>query len=1003
VPVHRAGDVLIATGVVDAAGGAADLGAAARWRLLVLWNGRPCADLELPGPGPTRGGAFYDAAVRRHADLAVARAALTASLDARLALPAAPPVPPVTCSVVVCTHGRPDDLRELLASFVQLDPRPLELIVVDNAPGDRPCRDVVEAAGARYVREDRRGLDNARNAGIRAACGDVVVFTDDDCIVPPGWLRDVPGLFANPAVAAVTGPAFPLLLDTPSRVRMERRAGMSRGVDPIAFDWLGFFVLFAGAVGVGANMAFRRDVLLELGDEPFPPELDVGTATESGGDTYVLSRILAFGRRVLYEPGLYIHHKHRSEPDPLLRAMHGYGVGVAAALTKLLVEERELAAPRAWWWLVEQYLQTQRRRLMGMADPVDVRLAWLFARGAVAGPLRWLRAERAGPPLPARREPALAPVAPTGPPVSVIVPTFRRTEPLHACLTALARDGLPPGSEVIVVDDSPEPVVSAAAFAGLGLALRVVHSAGRGAAGARNAGAASATGEVLLFLDDDVVPAPGLVARHLDHHGPGAPPALVVAPYLPEPQAPGLAALAVGLWWNDLFHALGRAPAPAFTGAVTGNVSMRRDEFARIGGFDEAYGNRREDWEWGLRAAAAGVQLRYEPAAVAAHRYTLDTGSRLRGAFTEGRGDALLARRHPETVAAIHAITTPLAGARTALLASAWTAPGVEPAVLAVLDALERARLRRAWLAVFARAQRASYGVGLRAGDAPEDMARREVIVDVELTVDTPLPRPGAAVPTLRLLADGDPVGLVRPALGQWTADLAGQIVAAVPARALGRIAAARGILPAAAPEHPGRGHVWVAPADGWAAAARAGAAVVAVPLAGVTLEPRALDEALAALDADGVGLVTAAPLADGAPLAPLWLDDTAPNDIPEGPVAAFVLARREVLALLDEPLLRRGGPDALDALLARATEAGWVRARRDVHGIAGAGPSRAAHARALGARRADGRPGVAAARALARLARDVARGRGEAVRDDLGALAGALLSVRRSSDGRAR
>jgi hypothetical protein len=79
------------------------------------------------------------------------------------------------------------------------------------------------------------------------------------------------------------------------------------------------------------------------------------------------------------------------------------------------------------------------------------------------------------------------------------------------------------------------------------------------------------------------------------------------------------------------------------------------------------------------------------------------------------------------------------------------------------------------------------------------------------------------------------------------------------------------------------------------------------------------------------------------------------------------------------------------------------VRARRDVHGITGAGPSRAAHARALGARRAEGRPAVAAARTLARLGRDVARGRRAEARDDLGALAGVLLSGRRSSGDRAR
>ena len=110
-----------------------------------------------------------------------------------------------------------------------MDPPPLELIVVDNDPGDEDCRAEVEQAGARYVREDQRGLDNARNAGLRVARGDLVAFTDDDCVPPPTWLRALGGLFADPAVAAVTGPAFAHSLDTPAQVRFEEQGGHRRG------------------------------------------------------------------------------------------------------------------------------------------------------------------------------------------------------------------------------------------------------------------------------------------------------------------------------------------------------------------------------------------------------------------------------------------------------------------------------------------------------------------------------------------------------------------------------------------------------------------------------------------------------------------------------------------------------------------------------------------------------------------------------------------------------
>ena len=161
---------------VDAADAAPslELGSAERWHVLVLDRGRPVARVELPSPGPVVTPALASAAILRWADGEIARERLVerAAQPHRRAVGRAAALPPLRCSVVVCTHRRPHDLAELLAGLIRLDPAPDEIVVVDNDPGEHECRAEVLAAGARYVREERRGLDNARNAGIRASRGD---------------------------------------------------------------------------------------------------------------------------------------------------------------------------------------------------------------------------------------------------------------------------------------------------------------------------------------------------------------------------------------------------------------------------------------------------------------------------------------------------------------------------------------------------------------------------------------------------------------------------------------------------------------------------------------------------------------------------------------------------------------------------------------------------------------------------------------------------------------
>src|SRR4051794_21934527 len=200
---------------------------AEEWRALVTHASVPVARLRLPDPGEIDE-AFRRAAIDRHGDGRRSYFELLERMERRLGVPKREPAP-LTCSVVVCTHRRPDMVPGLLKAIERLEPHPDQLVLVDNDPGTDDVFALAKAAGAHYIREDRRGLDNARRAGLAAASGDLVAFTDDDCLPSERWLRDLPELFDDPRVGAVTGPAFAHELDSEPKLAFEESGGFGRG------------------------------------------------------------------------------------------------------------------------------------------------------------------------------------------------------------------------------------------------------------------------------------------------------------------------------------------------------------------------------------------------------------------------------------------------------------------------------------------------------------------------------------------------------------------------------------------------------------------------------------------------------------------------------------------------------------------------------------------------------------------------------------------------------
>jgi GT2 family glycosyltransferase len=249
-----------------------------------------------------------------------------------------------TVSVVICTRDRPaEQLNACLNCLRQQQYPRYDVVVVDNAPISDAARAVVASLAGdmqvRYIVEPRPGLSWARNAGIAAATGEIIAFLDDDEEPDVHWLAELACGFAQgPDIGCVSGVVLAARLDTPAQELFERLGGHSkgRGFCSAVFSRHGeqnpLYPL--PPFGVGANMAFRREVLARVGG--FDVALGAGTPAPAGEDTLALTLVLLAGYRIVYQPSAVMRHHHRSDLAGLSRQMEGYSVGLTAFYAALV-------------------------------------------------------------------------------------------------------------------------------------------------------------------------------------------------------------------------------------------------------------------------------------------------------------------------------------------------------------------------------------------------------------------------------------------------------------------------------------------------------------------------------------------------------------------------------------------------------------------------------------------------------------------------------------------
>lgn len=235
---------------------------------------------------------------------------------------------------------------------------------------------------------------------------------------------------------------------------------------------------------------------------------------------------------------------------------------------------------------------------------------------------------------------------------SVVIPTHQRRETVVRMVRALERQELGDFEAIVAVDGSTDGTAAALRDLSLSFPLKVVEQDNLGAGAARNAGAAVAEGEILLFLDDDMEGDPRLLLEHDRSHRGGADVVLGDLPLHPDSPR-NLLSWGVGLWASERRKRLLETGGEiGMSDLLTGQISVGRSTYEKMGGFDGEmtrgglFGG--EDTDFGYRVARDGLRMVFNPAAITYQYYDVDPALYLRRVREAARSGQELALKHPE-------------------------------------------------------------------------------------------------------------------------------------------------------------------------------------------------------------------------------------------------------------------------------------------------------------------------------------------------------------------
>jgi GT2 family glycosyltransferase len=221
-------------------------------------------------------------------------------------------------SVVVCSYNAERTMAACLESLETLAYPDYEVVVVNDGSTDRTLEIAQSFPYCRIISGPNRGLSAARNIGAEAATGEVVAYTDSDCVADSHWLLYLVASMERKGLVACGGPNFPPR--EPSLVPSAVAVSPGGPTHVLLFDETAEHI-------AGCNMAFRRDFLLGLGG--FDP-----IYRAAGDDVDFCWRVQDAGCEIGYSPAAMVWHFRRNSVKAYIGQQKGYGKAEALVLAK---------------------------------------------------------------------------------------------------------------------------------------------------------------------------------------------------------------------------------------------------------------------------------------------------------------------------------------------------------------------------------------------------------------------------------------------------------------------------------------------------------------------------------------------------------------------------------------------------------------------------------------------------------------------------------------------
>jgi GT2 family glycosyltransferase/radical SAM superfamily enzyme YgiQ (UPF0313 family)/tetratricopeptide (TPR) repeat protein len=551
-------------------------------------------------------------------------------------------------SVVIPTYCRRAILRKTLLALMSqtLSPEKFEVIVVDDGSTDDTVamvRQFKPSFALRVLAAEHAGANAARNLGIRAVQGNVVVITGDDMIPEPSFLEAHATFHERHPSEMDAMLGFidwsPEIAVTPfMKFIVSPEGGQQFSFHEVREGKADFRLFYTSNLSLKRDLLFKQAVLFDQ-DFTYPAYDDV----ELG------YRLSAQGLQLHYNAMAVTCHHHeitlagfvqrqrkaghmavvlaRKHPelsrthlkiDEALKARNGLG---EAQIARVLQVARELEKPDLQQLALirsgaERFDRTYLQRVLHPVYQTILQsaYAWGICEAVDRGVGSIPSAEASRPVRPRFK-------------ASIIIPVFNKLELTSQCLTTLASLTTMPEYEVIVVDNASTDG-TAEFLAALGGDVQVIRNQENyGFAVACNQGAKAARGEFLLFLNNDTIPTEGWLNALVDEVERHPDVAVVGSKLLYEDGTIQHAGVAFSRIMSGPYHIYQKFPADSpmvnrrreFQCVTAACMLVRRDVFEQVGRFDEGFKNGFEDVDLCLKICEQGWHIIYRPDSVVYH------------------------------------------------------------------------------------------------------------------------------------------------------------------------------------------------------------------------------------------------------------------------------------------------------------------------------------------------------------------------------------------------